>query len=527
MSWYNYFNSRASVRNFGDNCFFPDSDFKRMYRSHFDRSFDMGIFSYNSQNCCHGGCVGGGYMAGGWKTGIWMAVGLMAGDFIRNAGLSLACWATGGYAGGGAYAPSQQSGVTSGNGDTGSVGTTRSGGRTRRSRKSDNDETRAERRQRRAEAKANEGDDDKKIKWLDKDQAPLKELQDKINKLGANPTKEDLLAIQKELDEYKIIDGRYRGANNAWLEGMKRSITDALAKCDPTGVEKTPEQIAAEQAAAEAAAEAAEQAAAKAAEEAERLAAAGAEAEKLLAEEAAEQAAAEAARQAARANANTGDGSSRIQLLGTGEKPELKIGNINSPTPLMDNLDDAIKEQLTTTGLNNCDIEMLLTAGLNGNRICSIVSDFSIKTPRDILFIDKYNVKVIDIEGKNGTQKAISLPSTVDKTTLNKLIEISKTTSMPIACANNPSADEDKWIAGFIDKETIKEENGKLSWDINCSDVGKYGYSYSVTQGDGNKYTVTVTSNVGNDNRKGTAREFELEDGLLRRNDKEETVQKQ
>ena len=512
MSWYNYFNSRASVRNFGDNCFFPDSDFKRMYRSHFDRSFDMGIFSYNSQNCCHGGCVGGGYMAGGWKTGIWMAVGLMAGDFIRNAGLSLACWATGGYAGGGAYAPSQQSGVTSGNGDTGSVGTTRSGGRTRRSRKSDNDETRAERRQRRAEAKANEGNDGKKIKWLDKDQAPLKELQDKINKLGANPTKEELLAIQKELDEYKIIDGRYRGANKAWLEGMKRSITDALAKCDPTGDEKTPEQIAAEQAAAEAA---------EAAAEAERLAA------EQAAAKAAEEAAAEAARQAAGATANTGDGSPRAQLLGTGKRPELEIGNINSPTPLMDNLDDTIKEQLAATGLNNSDIEMLLTAGLSGEKICSIVNDFDIKTPREILFINEYNVKVIDIEGKNGTQKAISLPSTIDKTTLNKLIEISETTGMPIACANNPSADVDKWIAGSINKKSINEENGKLSWDINCSDVGKYGYSYYVTQGDGNKYTVTVTSDVGNDNRKGTAREFELKDGLLRRNDKEETVQKQ
>ena len=32
-SWANWFNSRASVRNFGDSCFYADSDYKRYNRA--------------------------------------------------------------------------------------------------------------------------------------------------------------------------------------------------------------------------------------------------------------------------------------------------------------------------------------------------------------------------------------------------------------------------------------------------------------------------------------------------------------
>ena len=490
MSWYDYFRSRPSVRDFGDNCFFPDSDQKRYWRAHFERSRD--IFSYSNSlnlgyynNSCHCSCFGGwqwnmgmnfGSCSGGWRAGLGMAVGYAFSNMFSNGFNDLACW-LGDALGGNNWMSSnmlyQDLGLYDSPGDLEHVNPDEKAGTARRTR--------------RAERKAKN----------DADQAALKALQDKIINLE-NPTEEELLAIQEELNAYKIKDKRYQKANESWLEGMKKSVERALVKLGLQDGQKTPEQIAAEQAAAEA----------------ERLAA------EIAAQEAAEAAKKEAqALKAAEVVASQLVGARREDVRG-------QLSNPQSLNPLLSGLlSPEQKTALTNAGLSDSSIEILLNKGLTPDVILNIVNDFEVKEPNDILFISKYKVEIIKIEGKNGVQEAISLPSTVDKTTLNKLIEISETAGMPIACANNPSADEDKWIAGTIDKNSIKEENGKLSWSIDCSEVGKYGYSYSVTQGEGNKYTVTVTSNVGADNRKGTAREFELEDGLLRRDDKEETVQ--
>ena len=106
-----------------------------------------------------------------------------------------------------------------------------------------------------------------------------------------------------------------------------------------------------------------------------------------------------------------------------------------------------------------------------------------------------------------------------------KLVELIGHKNIPVAVANNPVANIDSWITGKINKESIKETDGKVSFDIDCKNYGAFGYKYKATQkttGE-NKYNMTCITAAGSIDSKHTVNqdgvEYELDSGLLKRND--------
>ena len=149
----------------------------------------------------------------------------------------------------------------------------------------------------------------------------------------------------------------------------------------------------------------------------------------------------------------------------------------------------------------------------------------------DILRKLKVTVKTLDPEKLyEKTPKGLSLPGNVADLTaenLKKIIKIANDHNLPVAVAHNPQAGKDRWVAGTIDPNKIKEENGKLSYEVNCNvnsiQCGLFGFNYSVTQ-KGSEFEVTCT-NAG-DGFKVTPRTFTYQNGELFRNEKGEIVKK-
>lgn len=129
-------------------------------------------------------------------------------------------------------------------------------------------------------------------------------------------------------------------------------------------------------------------------------------------------------------------------------------------------------------------------------------------------------VKPIQIDGKNGKIWALSLPSDLTADNLTKLKGIADGKNIPVAVAHNPSAGLDKWIAGKIDN--IEANNGKLSYTVDCSNVGHLEYKHTIQQVDGNKYKVDrhadSEAKAKKDGFSHKAQDYEFSNGLLRRN---------
>ena len=141
-------------------------------------------------------------------------------------------------------------------------------------------------------------------------------------------------------------------------------------------------------------------------------------------------------------------------------------------------------------------------------------------TGTDIPELENIGVKPIQIDGKNGTVWALSLPTNLTVDSLTKLKEIADARNIPVAVANNTAAALDKWIAGKLDK--IEEKDGKLTYTVDCKYVGKLEYKHTVVQSEGNKYIIDRHSDseqkAKNDGYTHSEQEFEFSDGLLRRN---------
>ena len=114
-------------------------------------------------------------------------------------------------------------------------------------------------------------------------------------------------------------------------------------------------------------------------------------------------------------------------------------------------------------------------------------------------------IKIIDLPYDDPNNKGLSLPSTINKTNLEKLKTIIGNKNIPVAMAHNRQASIDSWIAGKIG--TISEgQGGKVSFEIDCANIGKFEYKYKATNTDGNKYNVDcITPTLNSGHRKSSA----------------------
>ncbi len=108
----------------------------------------------------------------------------------------------------------------------------------------------------------------------------------------------------------------------------------------------------------------------------------------------------------------------------------------------------------------------------------------------DIKTLKDLGIKEVPIDnGKYG----LSFPKELSAENLKKLKAICDKHNVPVAAAYNSRAKNiDHWIAGSIDN--IQETNGKISYDINCSNFGSFGLTYSAQQNDNGNWTVAYKS---------------------------------
>lgn len=130
-------------------------------------------------------------------------------------------------------------------------------------------------------------------------------------------------------------------------------------------------------------------------------------------------------------------------------------------------------------------------------------------------------IKIIDLPYGAPNNKGLSLPSTINKANLEKLKTIIGDKNIPVAMAHNPQASIDRWIAGKIGN--ISEgQDGKVSFEIDCTSIGRFGYKYKATNTDGNKYNVDcITTTLRSGHRKSSANGVEYTfgtSGYLERN---------
>lgn len=173
------------------------------------------------------------------------------------------------------------------------------------------------------------------------------------------------------------------------------------------------------------------------------------------------------------------NGKNPVTEVKTQESPAADDGKIEGVSD-----DDLAK--LRAAGLDNNAIRQAIKTGLPVNDIIALIKA-GLK-PEDLQTIKDLGIKLQNI----GDKAALSLPSAMTLDGLNKLKAISDARNIAVAVANNPKATEDQWIAGKLDD--IKEENGKLSYTVNCKDYGVYDYKYQVQQIEGNKYSIDAHS---------------------------------
>lgn len=61
---------------------------------------------------------------------------------------------------------------------------------------------------------------------------------------------------------------------------------------------------------------------------------------------------------------------------------------------------------------------------------------------------------------------------------------------LPVALAHNPDAADDTWIAGII--SDVKQDDGIITYTIDCLDFGEYGYKFTVVQKEADSSTFSI-----------------------------------
>lgn len=136
--------------------------------------------------------------------------------------------------------------------------------------------------------------------------------------------------------------------------------------------------------------------------------------------------------------------------------------------------------------------------------------------------LGKLGVDTVDNNGK----EILSLPETMDVDSITALAKLSKAAGIPVAMGyNSNSKIVDHYIAGYIDPESVKLKDGKLTYDIDCKGVqgARFGNKYTVTQKEGAFYNVKVNTplNSGTINPKykeSGVDDYELKGKRLERN---------
>ena len=140
---------------------------------------------------------------------------------------------------------------------------------------------------------------------------------------------------------------------------------------------------------------------------------------------------------------------------------------------------------LEGTNIPKEKLNELLQAGLSPDEIIGL--NTQTVTPEEMK-----TLKTLDVEYKDGV---LTCPTELNTENLTKLAEISNSRKIPVAMGyNSNSAVVDHWIKGYIDKDSIKTENNKLSYSIDCKDVegAKFGNKYKVEQQENNSYIISV-----------------------------------
>ena len=136
------------------------------------------------------------------------------------------------------------------------------------------------------------------------------------------------------------------------------------------------------------------------------------------------------------------------------------------------------------------------------------------------------NLGVKVVEPYSGKAKALTLPNDISKLTkanLEKIAKIAKDHNLKVAVAYNSKIDGDKWIAGDI--ENIKEDGGKLTYDVNCKNYGTLGLTYSVSK-NASGYNVKYKSGTipTGYTAEADGADYQYSANLLRRNSKKGLV---
>ena len=136
----------------------------------------------------------------------------------------------------------------------------------------------------------------------------------------------------------------------------------------------------------------------------------------------------------------------------------------------------------------------------------------------ELFMIAKRHFKHVSINGS--TKNMIKLPAVPTLEALQWLAS----EKLPVALAHNPDAADDTWIAGII--SDVEQNDGIITYTIDCSDFGEYGYKFTVVQKEANSSTFSINlhgdseSQALADGRGWEAQEYEYDStlGCLKRN---------
>ena len=121
------------------------------------------------------------------------------------------------------------------------------------------------------------------------------------------------------------------------------------------------------------------------------------------------------------------------------------------------------------------------TNGANGND--GSYEGITGLTNEEVTKLKEMNIKVITIQIKGTTTKVLSLPSALTIDNLKALAKIANKHGLKVAVGHNKGQGiTDPYIAGTIDPEKITEKEGKISYEIDCTGVGKFEGTYKVFQ---------------------------------------------
>ncbi|MCQ2743361.1 MAG: hypothetical protein MJ230_01010 [bacterium] len=180
-------------------------------------------------------------------------------------------------------------------------------------------------------------------------------------------------------------------------------------------------------------------------------------------------------------------------------------------------INDADKKKLTDAGITFADYEKLKEEGIEVDNIVKLKEkDFDVDdiiklksvpasdvigfkeaikniTAEEIVTLHGIGVKKVALTGYTTSQPAVGLglPTKITKDHLDKLKTIANKHSIPVACGHNDKDTVDQWVAGKIDD--ITETDGKISFTIDCKNVGQAGGKYKFTQKEKNSTEYTET----------------------------------